>query len=122
MPRWPDRGRSSRVSETICAVAVESERALHGRWVHSYEEDTENELIFRPTGHPFPPSRGRMSLELRPDGTYVQAEPGPTDAPQESTGKWSLDGDRLVLHGEHGGQGQAWRVVSAGEDGLRIRR
>ena len=103
-------------------MAVEDDRVLHGRWVHSYEEDTPSERVFRPAGHSLPPSRGRMSFELSADGTYVQSEPGPADVPQKSTGRWSLDGDKLLLAGEHDRPAQALQVVSAGDDALRIKK
>ena len=45
---------------------------LQGRWVHSHEEDTEDEIVFRAesSGYDFPRSRGREALELNPDGSY----------------------------------------------------
>jgi hypothetical protein len=110
------RGRSWWASEIIAGVPELSEDALHGRWVHSHEEDAGDEMVFRPSSHPLPPSRGRMSFELRPDGSYVERSPGPTDAPEESSGSWSLDGDRLVV-GDH-----TWTVTSAKPDRLALRR
>ncbi len=41
---------------------------LAQHWVHSHEEDTEEEMVFRPASYPFPPSRGRKSLQLEPGG------------------------------------------------------
>ena len=73
-------------------------------------------MVFRPSSHPLPPSRGRLVLELRPDGTSVETAPGPTDAPVSTEGRWSLDGDSLVV-GDH-----TWHVVSAEADRLVLRR
>ena len=42
---------------------------LIGSWVHSHEEDTATEQVFRRAHYAFPPSRGREALELRSDGT-----------------------------------------------------
>ncbi len=98
------------------------QEALHGTWVHAHEEDTGEEMVFRPASHPLPPSRGRMSLELRPDGTYLERSPGPVDVPEESGGSWELEGDRLVLGGEGDRPGHAWRVASADRDRLVVRR
>jgi hypothetical protein len=95
---------------------------LEGRWVHSHEEDTEGEMVFRPPTHPFPPSRGRMSFELRGDGTYLERSPGPVDVPEESSGSWSLDGDRLVLGAEGDRSGHAFRLAAVDEDRLVVRR
>jgi hypothetical protein len=94
---------------------VKSEE-LVGQWTHSHEEDTDTEMVFRPATHKFPRSRGRMSLDLRPDGSYVESSPGPVDVPEESTGSWALEGDRLVL------EGQAWEVASVEPDRLTVRK
>ena len=73
---------------------------LQGRWVHSHEEDTADEMVFRSadSGYAFPRSRGRQAFELRPDGSYVGSTPGPADKPEPSSGRWSLEGgNRLAL-------------------------
>ena len=48
---------------------------LPKKWVHSKEEDTETEMVYRPSTYSFPPVRGgRVSLDIKPDGTfYLQA-------------------------------------------------
>jgi hypothetical protein len=98
------------------------ERLVGRRWVHSHEEDSDEAQVFRPADHPFPPSRGRTSFELRPDGTYVESSPGPVDAPEASTGTWSLDGGRLILGAEGDRPGHAWEVTSVEEDRLTLKR
>jgi hypothetical protein len=94
---------------------------LQQHWVHSHEEDTGGEQVFRPASHPFPPSRGRRALDLRADGSYRESAPGPTDRPEESGGTWKLDGDKLELRAS-GGQAEALEVVSATPDRLILRR
>ena len=89
---------------------------LQGKWVHSHEEDTDTEMVFRPATHEFPRSRGRMSLDLRADGSYIETSPGPVDVPEESIGTWALEGDRLVL------EGQAWEVTGVEPDRLTVRK
>jgi hypothetical protein len=103
-------------------VPEHPEAALHGHWVHSHEEDTEDEMVFRPGSHRFPPARGRLAFELRPDGSYVERSPGPVDVPVERTGWWSLEGDRLVLGGEGDRPGHAWQVTAVEGDRLTVRR
>jgi hypothetical protein len=71
--------------------------ALERRWVHSHEEDAPGEMVFRPADREFPPSRGRLAFELRPDGSYAEAAIGPADVPLEVTGTWELDDDVLVI-------------------------
>ncbi len=94
---------------------------LVGRWVHSHEEDTDDEMVFRPATRSFPPSRGRTRLELRADGTYVESSPGPVDLPEQSTGSWSLEGDRLMLTARAGRPDHAWQISAAESDRLMVR-
>jgi len=72
---------------------------LYRRWTHSHEEDAADATVFRPADYPFPPSRGRVSYELAPDGTLLEAGIGPTDRPTSEVGVWALedDGRTLVL-------------------------
>lgn len=91
------------------------------RWVHSHEEDSGEEMVFRPGSFDLPPARGRRAIELRADGGYVEAFPGPVDVPEEAGGRWSLEGDRLTLHPEGDRAEETWRVVAAEEDRLRLR-
>jgi hypothetical protein len=97
---------------------IERER-LAGRWVHSHEEDTDEEMVFRSadSGYAFPPSRGREALELHADGSYGGTVPGPVDKPEERSGEWTLEeGNRLVL-GD-----RVLEVTSAEGDVLRVRK
>ena len=93
---------------------------LQGRWVHSHEEDSEDEMVFRlaSSGYEFPRSRGREALELRPDGSYGGVVPGPTDKPEASgEGEWAVvDGNKLVL------PDRTLEITEAGEGVLRVKR
>ena len=89
--------------------------------MRSQEDDTANEVVYRRAGYDFPPSRGRAAIDLRPDGTYVESSPGPVDVPESATGRWTLEGRRLVLEPDGERPGHAWEVESAGEGCLRFR-
>jgi hypothetical protein len=67
------------------------EDMLHQHWIHSHEEDTESEMVFRPADFKFPPSRGRKGFELRADAVLIETGIGPTDRPLETQGKWKLE-------------------------------
>jgi hypothetical protein len=71
--------------------------ALPQRWVHSHEEDTADEMVFRPASHAFPPSRGRRSFQLNPQGTAVTFGPAPDDRSVQSEGTWRLDADNKLI-------------------------
>jgi hypothetical protein len=96
--------------------------ALERAWVHSHEEDTASEQVFRPAAFAFPPSRGRRGFELRPDGSYVETAPGPTDRPEEASGTWELDDDTLVLSPSDGRGSERMRVTAVDAERLVLAR
>jgi len=96
---------------------------VSGRWVHAQEEDTEDEMVFRPAGTELPPSRGRMSFELRADGTFAETGLGATDVPEKATGSWVLEGDMITLSkGAAQGVPREMEVVTADKQRLVIRK
>ena len=102
-------------------MSVESE--IVQRWLHSHEEDTDTEMVFRPNSFSFPASRGRVGFELRADGTCVDIGIGPADGPVGSEGRWSLDGDRLELESGAGeGRHRMYRVISCDRERLVVSR
>ena len=103
-------------------MAGYEQHLLQGRWVHSHEEDTDEEMVFRPADRPLPPARGRTSLEFRPDGTYVESAPGPVDVPESSTGSWSLEAGRLVLEAAGNQPSRELEITGAEDDRLTIRK
>ena len=97
---------------------------LQKRWVHAHEEDTDEEMVFRPADYDLPPARGRMAFELRADGTFAEAGLGPADVPEEASGTWELEeGERIVL-GEGAAQGvpRVLPIASAEPQKLVIRK
>ena len=97
---------------------------LQGRWVHAHEEDTDDEMVFRPADYDLPPSRGRLSFELRGDGTFAEAGLGAADVPEEGSGTWELEeGERIVL-GEGASQGvpRVMPIASAEPQKLVIKK
>ncbi len=69
---------------------------LFQRWIHSYEEDHDDVLVFRPADFAFPPARGRDGLEFRADGTYVDWAIGAGDAADPREGSWRSVSDAVV--------------------------
>jgi hypothetical protein len=94
---------------------------LEGRWTHSHEEDGPGTLVFRPSEWNFPPSRGRRSFELRPDGSLQSGGPGPDDRTRTHDGRWRLlPGDILEL--AEPGKETKWHLVKADKDKLIFER
>ncbi|HWG42532.1 MAG TPA: hypothetical protein VN688_07065 [Gemmataceae bacterium] len=101
-----------------------SHEALERHWIHSHEEDTRAEMVFRPASFPFPPSRGRLGFELHADGSYVETGIGPTDKPRKADGSWHLeDENQLTIHMNVQRQpSRVMRVVSVSPERLVIRK
>ena len=80
-------------------MADEIDRAaLTQKWIHSHEEDTDGETVFRPSSYGFPRSRGRRSFQLALDGSMVEEGIGSDDRPTHISGSWKLnDANELEL-------------------------
>jgi hypothetical protein len=98
--------------------------ALHRHWVHSHEEDTETERVFRPASFAFPRSRGRSAMALKPDGGLVETGIGPTDRPQESQETWKLEGGDTLSIYEKGKQKpkRTMKIVSLDQERLVVKK
>jgi hypothetical protein len=96
-----------------------SREALLGEWVHSHEEDEPGRKVFRRSGYPFPPARGRDAFELNADDTALVRGPGPTDMPEEKTGRWALEDETIRLF--EAGEVRAMEVVSCDDERLEVR-
>jgi hypothetical protein len=98
--------------------------ALQQVWVHSHEEDTETEMVFRPAGHRFPPSRGRRSFELREGGQLIEGAPGAADRRAEARGAWRLTEDGALAFARQPGAPphRVLRIVSAAPDRLVVQK
>jgi len=97
---------------------------LYGRWLHAHEEDSEEEMVFRPADSGLPPSRGRRGLELNPDGSGADIRPGADDRPETATARWRVeDDDWLVVEGGQGdGARRAMRIVAADGKSIVVRK
>lgn len=96
---------------------------LH-RWMHSHEEDTETEQVFRPSDYDFPPSRGRNGFQFNSDGTLWQFGPGPSDRPQAKRSEWELSaGDVLVISpGSSSAEKRCMQIVALEKDKLILKK
>ncbi|MEO8740045.1 MAG: hypothetical protein ABI537_10120 [Casimicrobiaceae bacterium] len=70
--------------------------ALTGTWVHSHEEDSAQQRVYRPDTYKFPPSRGRSGFDLHADGTMSEYGPAATDTTSTRPGRWEILPDRRV--------------------------
>lgn len=77
---------------------------LNQKWKHSFEEDTENETVYRPEGFALGKARGRTQLELKENGRVIDTQIGRADIPDSVTGTWKLEGDHLIIDLSDGSQ------------------
>ena len=72
---------------------------LPQKWVHSKEEDTDTEMVYRPSTYSLPPVRGgRVSLDIKPDGTFISTgEGGADDRQTQKKANWKIDDNILEL-------------------------
>jgi len=95
---------------------------LAQKWVHSHEEDTNNEVVFRPSSYRLPPSRGRRSFQLTPNGSMVEQGIGPDDRPTQITGTWNLNDANELELARPDGQKTVLHLLSAAPDRLIVRK
>ena len=102
---------------------MDTRDAFLRRWMHSHEEDTADEIVYRPATFDFPPSRGRAGFELRGDGSYLDLGTGPADGPQQAEGEWQLADDVLTLACDAAPGGpRRLRVIACHDDRLVVAR
>jgi len=93
------------------------------RWVHSREEDSATETVYRPADYPLPPARGRSGVEFKADGTFKRIGIGPTDVSQVREGTWEIDPSHPdQIHVEIAGQDNVLKVQDLTQDRLTIQK
>lgn len=96
---------------------------LYQHWVHSHEEDTATEKVFRPATFNFPRSRGRKGFELKADGTLMNVGIGPTDRPTKSANTWQIENDTITFHQESDATTrQTMNIVSVDANRLVVKK
>ncbi len=65
-----------------------SQDEIYQTWIHSFEEDTPDIMMFRPSTYPFPPARGREGFTVASDGSFVWHAIAPTDGTTNRKGTW----------------------------------
>lgn len=101
-----------------------AEHTLFRRWVHSFEEDTEDVNVYRPFGFEFPPAFGRDGFDIQRDGGFIRYDIGPADGLVEVPGRWKAKGpNEIVVHFDDPDiEPDTLHIVSCEDDVLRIKR
>lgn len=74
-------------------------QSLQQAWIHSHEEDSPGQTVYRPAGYSFPASRGRTGFDLLPGQQMRNTGIAASDGPVQDEGYWQLkqEGDSNVL-------------------------
>lgn len=93
-------------------------------WVHSYEEDSADQAVYRPENFTFPTSRGRGGFDLKLDGTAIQFGPGPTDQTATLPGRWEVgeDGWLTLYLGGSDTPSRMMKITSLSPDKLILKK
>jgi hypothetical protein len=75
-----------------------SQEIFEKRWIHSYEEDTNDSQTYRPSTFNFPLSRGRIAFEIEKNGTFIQYGIGPDDTRKKVEGNWTIEEEEESIH------------------------
>lgn len=91
-------------------------------WLHAHEEDSGGSMVFRPSSHSFPPSRGRYGFSLAAGGRLTALGPSARDVPVESPGgHWALDDDATLTLLEAGSAPRRFQVEESSAARLILR-
>jgi hypothetical protein len=117
-------GATKSEKREIPPVEPPGESGLFRHWVHSFEEDSADMLVYRPIGFDFPPAFGRDGFEIKPDGGFILYSIGPADGVVESPGHWTMQAENEIeVHfDDPEREPLTLRIASCAGDVLRIRR
>ena len=72
-------------------------KEIYKHWIHSHEEDTNEEKVFRPSSYDFPLSRGREGFEIKDNGEFIKYSIAPDDRSKKVVGHWKPEGPDKIL-------------------------
>jgi len=101
----------------------ERRSCLSRHWIHSHEEDSAGLRVYRPAQFAFPPSRGRVGFDLRPDGTLTWFGIAAADGSSAAEGHWRLiSPDAVEITVANGADAPvSLEIESCGADKLVVR-
>jgi hypothetical protein len=94
---------------------------LAQHWIHSQEEDSGKQLVFRTDDFDFPPARGRDGFDLCDDGKASCEAPAPDDRVAAAPGVWHLDAQNHLVIEQPSGPA-VYRIQSVAADRLVLER
>jgi hypothetical protein len=98
------------------------ESIISKAWIHSHEEDSGDEMVFRPAAYPYPRSRGRTGYDLHPDGALGLTGPSPEDKQQSAAGRWEMPKHDELLLTIPGEDKRKFTITSLSDDKLVLKK
>lgn len=95
-------------------------KELYQKWRHSFEEDKNDIMVFRPEIFNFPLARGRSGMEFKDDGTFIQTNIGSTDVNQSFKGQWEMENSHN-LNVYVAGNKQNFEIIQCENNMLKVR-
>ncbi len=101
---------------------IDESRIENIKWMHSYEEDTNEVKVYRPDTYGFPPSRGRTGFQLNEDKSFINYEIAPADGIVERKGSCSIEGSKMMLSFEDSARDYIMELISIENNVLKIKK
>lgn len=97
---------------------------LFQRWLHSHEEDTPTEQIYRPSSFSFGPSRGRSGFELHADMSGAVIGIAAADGSMEQPCTWHFESndEKQIVLTPRSGHSISFRILSLASHRLVVRK
>jgi hypothetical protein len=94
---------------------------IYNVWFHSYEEDTEEALIYRTRDFNFPLSRGRDGFEIKSTGEFIKYSIAATDGLRPIRGRTKVEGNKIKIYfNDNRLEPYVLNVISCDKDILKI--
>lgn len=104
-------------SNNILDVRVQD---IYQKWIHSYEEDYDEYIVFRNSSYEFPPARGRVFFEFFEDGKLSYGNIESPMINQEKKGSWKkVSSDVIEVNADK--QNLKIQILSLSKDKLIIK-
>ena len=99
-------------------------KEMYQNWLHSFEEDTDDLIVYRKAQHVFPPARGRAGIGFRPDGTFIDSTIAPADGSKVISGHWHVERPGYVRINPEAFGRASWvlEIIHVDSDVLKVRR
>lgn len=93
-------------------------------WIHSFEEDTETEKVYRTENFNFPLSRQpREHILINPDGKITLADTFESDKPEGKSNRWDSQDERILkLYDEKNKPIKTLEILALGKELLKLKK